>query len=386
MSIALTLALLSQATPPLTQTPILTWSGDPSRSVSINWRTRANEPTSLQWGPGTTRSFTAQANSQRVTLPNNQGTFTYHTARLKNLSPDTAYSYQIAGGAPLRFRTPAATGALRFHYYGDVQTQIGRNLPVAMRAALDKMPNPDFALFAGDLVDSAHSEKEWGEFWSPGPAIFGGLPVIATAGNHEYRRLVEGQPSALSAQWRPQFDYPLNGLPGKGLEETCYFVDIKGVRIVSLNSNRHVAEQAAWFDAMMKKNPNSTTIVTFHHPVYSQAVGRDNPRVRELWDPLFRKHNVPLVLQGHDHTYGRRMVKTPSGGDLAYLVSVVGTKMYKLSEDAKRDSEVHAERTRTFQTIQVDRGVIEYRSYQVDGTLFDQLTLVRQANGSFRRR
>ena len=84
------------------------------------------------------------------------------------------------------------------------------------------------------------------------------------------------------------------------------------MRIVSLNSNERRSKsyadkeaQAAWLDRVLTDNPNRWTVVTFHHPVFSPAKDRDNPDLRRLWQPVFDKHKVDLVLQGHDHTYAR---------------------------------------------------------------------------------
>ena len=58
------------------------------------------------------------------------------------------------------------------------------------------------------------------------------------------------------------------------------------------------------------------------------------------WLPLFEKYDVDLVVQGHDHAYGRGNLNAneqglPEGADAAtshtgpvYLVSVAGPKMY----------------------------------------------------------
>ena len=47
--------------------------------------------------------------------------------------------------------------------------------------------------------------------------------------------------------------------------------------------------------------------------------------------PVIRRHAVDLVLQGHDHVYGRRLpgeAPTP-----VFVVSVAGAKQYPLIED-----------------------------------------------------
>ena len=61
---------------------------------------------------------------------------------------------------------------------------------------------------------------------------------------------------------------------------------------------------------VLADNDQRWTVVTFHHPVWSGAEGRNNPALREIWGPILEEHGVDLVLQGHDHTYGRGNVPT----------------------------------------------------------------------------
>jgi tartrate-resistant acid phosphatase type 5 len=41
--------------------------------------------------------------------------------------------------------------------------------------------------------------------------------------------------------------------------------------------------------------------VAAHHPLYSNGMHRDNPKLIAQWDSLLRRHNVDLYLSGHDH-------------------------------------------------------------------------------------
>ena len=108
-----------------------------------------------------------------------------------------------------------------------------------------------------------------------------------------------------------------------------------------------MAAQTAWLEGLLKDNPNKWTVVTFHHPVYSTTGTRNNPNVRGQWGPLFEKYGVDLVLQGHDHSYGRGNVATARKSSTVhngtvYVVSVSGGKMY----DAQRWRELDRQRCR----------------------------------------
>ena len=63
--------------------------------------------------------------------------------------------------------------------------------------------------------------------------------------------------------------------------------------------------QMEWLENHLKNhNPrgkNSWTIVIGHNPVYSAGRHYDSQPLIELFEPLFKKYQVPLYLCGHDH-------------------------------------------------------------------------------------
>lgn len=197
----------------------------------------------------------------------------------------------------------------------------------------------------------------------------------------------------LTPHWRPQFTLPTHG-PG-GLEETVYSLDYQGTRIVVLNSNEHQEEQVGWLRHVLAHNPNRWTILTFHHPIFSPASKRDNPRLRNLWKPLFDEFRVDLILTGHDHTYARsgdvsgragvvgtenvpegyQQVYDPDIGTV-YVVSVSGPKMYAQGDTnwAVR----RAEDTQLFQVITVDGNELRFEARTATGRLYDAFTLQKR--------
>lgn len=61
-------------------------------------------------------------------------------------------------------------------------------------------------------------------------------------------------------------------------------------------------EQQRWLEAELEK-PRSTPFLALsvHHPLYSNGIHRDNPKLIAQWDSLLRRHKVDLYLSGHDH-------------------------------------------------------------------------------------
>jgi 3',5'-cyclic AMP phosphodiesterase CpdA len=160
-----------------------------------------------------------------------------------------------------------------------------------------------------------------------------------------------------------------------------YFVDYQGIRFVMLNGNEKLQEQAKWLEGILARNPQTWTIAAIHQPFYSTAKGRNNPRLRELFIPIFDKYSVDLVLQGHDHTYGRTY-KLKNGarvGDnekgTVYVVSVSGPKVYSTNENFKDLMVKIGSGRQLFQVIGINNNRLKYESFTATGQLYDSFEL-----------
>lgn len=378
---------------------ILTWQEDPAYTQAVSWRTsvavkkayaQINLATPSPNVPDTsTVAYTAT--TQMLVTNNNAAHF--HSVNFKNLQPKTQYMYRVGDSTIwsewFHFQTASANAEpFSFLYFGDAQNALKSLWSRTIRGAYSKMPSADFLLHAGDLVNNPVRDEEWGEWFYAGGWIYGMMPSIATPGNHEYYRNNQGV-RQLADHWKPTFTLPENG--PTGLEETAYYTDYQGVRIISINSQAFLlsaqdsVSQVAWLEDMLQKNPNRWTIVTMHHPIYSSKFGRDNPTLRNALKPLFEKYNVDLLLQGHDHTYGRGGDNIPFGKEPTlisgpvYVVSVSGPKMYDLSmeEWMKRG----ASNTQLYQVIQVNGNRLLFEAYTTTDQLYDTFELVKDNEG-----
>lgn len=249
---------------------------------------------------------------------------------------------------------------------------------------------------------------EWGRWHQAGDWIQSMVPTVPVPGNHEYSSDDEdwglfvgpagfeepgGRP-ALSTHWRPQFALPTNG--PEGLNETVYFFDHQGLRVIGLNTmaakldSTMLQRQTEWLDSTLQDTNARWIVVTMHHPLFASAEGRKNPKLRQAWRPLFEEYGVDLVLQGHDHTYARGRTQNltqgvnarPSSGPV-YVNSVSGAKMYSLKEDRWENYDGiglkrGAENTQLFQVVRVERDTLRYRSYTVTGNQYDAFNLVQR--------
>jgi 3',5'-cyclic AMP phosphodiesterase CpdA len=394
---------------PLPDRIVLNITTDPARSVSVTWRTDITTTHALarlavaQPGPqfdpayhyagrGTASPLATTHPAQTTLLLSDLGPAHYHALTFTNLRPDTPYVYSVGDGVNwsewLQFRTASAQAEpFSFIYVGDAQNDIKAHWSRVIRGAYSAAPHAKFILHAGDLINTSNTDHEWGEWFQAGGWLHAQVPCVPVAGNHEYFSDFNHDPPgpAISRHWRPQFMLPENGLPG--LEESVYFFDCQGVRVIVLNSNERLVEQVTWLQRVLQTNPNRWTVLSFHHPLFSAAAARDNAELRNLWLPLIEQYRVDLVLQGHDHTYARsdinvRVQNVPGGAQTRtvngtmFVVSVSGPKMYHVEPHPwMRKS---AEGMQLYQIIHVDGGTLRYTAHTADGAVYDVFTLKKR--------
>ncbi len=383
---------------------VLSWSGDPTTSMAVTWRSstevaKASAEIAVA-GPGP--NFRKQASRHAATTEPFESDLSrchQHSVVFKDLQPATKYAYRVGSDNNwsewFQFVTaPTDHEPFYFVYFGDSQNEVRSMWSRVIREAFADAPRAAFMLHAGDLVNDARSDAEWGEWFHAGSFINAHIPVVATPGNHEYtRKKVLGISTTrmLAPHWQPTFTFPENG-PGD-LKESAYYLDYQNIRLVSLNSNEQTAEQIEWLDKVLSETNKTWKILTFHHPIYSMAKRRDNPVLRDQWKPIIDKHHVDLVLTGHDHTYGRSNLiapeeNVPEGvnwrsekGGTVYVVSVSGPKMYEVDEKARERMKVSGEQKQLYQVIHVDGKTIQYIARTADGKEFDAFTLKKGADG-----
>jgi 3',5'-cyclic AMP phosphodiesterase CpdA len=372
---------------------ILTWAGDPATTQAVTWRTSTTVTNAVaqialsQDGPAF-QDAAATVPAETDLLTSDLGEANYHSAFFTGLSPNTMYAYRVGDGANWSEWNQFTTASdrpdpLTFVYVGDAQNDIFSLWSRVIRMGYALAPKARFIIHAGDLINRANRDAQWGEWFRAAGWINGTLPSVPAPGNHEYFE-EEGGVRQLSHHWRAQFALAQNGV--RGLEESSYYLDIQGMRVVVLNSNEKREEQALWLDELLAGNPNRWTVCTFHHPIFSAAETRDNKQLRELWQPVFDKHKVDLVLQGHDHTYARSNLLTgvnvrAGEAGTVYVVSVSGPKMYALKPKDQQWWTRAAEDTQLYQVIRIDGDQLFYESHTARGHVYDAFEL-RKRDGA----
>jgi 3',5'-cyclic AMP phosphodiesterase CpdA len=375
----------------------ISFGSDPARELVWTWRTSPDvESTAIRIREAPSASGSAvtrgelrvvQGDSACIERPNvlNDPVVRRHRVVVAGLEPDRTYWYALGDGTPRGWgpwrmvkTAPDRMRPVQLLYLGDAQTGLER-WGGLLEEAMRRHPAIDFLVMAGDLVDRGNERTNWDHFFLRAAPVFERVPVMTCAGNHEY---LDVGPRL----YRAFFELPRNG--PRGIEsELVYSFEAGDACFAVLDSTLAACDpgaarrQAEWLDATLGRTRARWKLVIFHHPVYPSHPWRDSPALRAQWVPVFDKHYVDLVLQGHDHAYlrtyplrGHHRVGEPSQGT-TYVIAVSGDKYV---DQAHRDYiAVGRTGTSTYQTIDIDPRCsrLTYRAWTEEGRIIDELKM-----------
>ncbi|WP_103020145.1 fibronectin type III domain-containing protein [Salinibacter altiplanensis] len=195
-------AELPSASPsPYPDRVVLNWSKDPASTLSVTWRT---DPTvtgaQAQIAPARAEpSFYTKArtvSAQTTTIPAGKVdqanvAAKYHSVTFEGLEADSLYAYRVGDGTRWSEWIHAETAAAEpepfsFIYLGDAQNNVRSHWSRLIRQAYSDASGVSFMLHAGDLVNNAHRNLEWGHWNEAGGFVQSMVPNVAVPGNHEY--------------------------------------------------------------------------------------------------------------------------------------------------------------------------------------------------------
>jgi len=366
----------------------LTPAGNPQTEQAVGWRTSA--AVSDGWveygradGPEGVAPLVVEAVRGAIEDKQVKNDPVNHrfSAVMAGLEAGTTYRYrvgsrEVGNWSPWHsFKTaPAGNENFSFVYLGDAQIGLQRFGSVAKKA-FDASPAAAFYIVAGDLVNRGNFRNEWDEYFKESAGIFEQRTTLPALGNHDYSR------DAVPHMYLEIFTLPANG-PKDLLPELAYTYRYGNALFVVLDSNLPPAGQAQWLEEQLSTTDATWKFVVFHHPLYSSVAHRDNPEVREHWEPIFDKYHVDVAFQGHDHAYlrthpmkgGKRAASAAEG--TYYLVSVSGTKYYEQGDFDY--SAVAFTKVSTYQIIDIEVGPVNkltYRAYDEEGALRDEFVI-----------
>jgi predicted phosphodiesterase len=208
----------------------------------------------------------------------------------------------------LRVELPNKDGSVRFAVFGDMGTGGQRQLQLAEVMTRSHQIFPfEFVLMTGDNIYGDEDPKDYAKkFEQPyRDLLAAGVKFYASLGNHD-------NPN--------QRFYKLFNMDGRD-----YYTFKKGnVRFFALNSNYMDARHVEWLEKELSSSKDEWKVCFFHHPPYSSGErhGSDD-ELRKVIEPLFLKHGVDVVFNGHEHFYER--LKPQKG--IHYFISGAGGKL-----------------------------------------------------------
>lgn len=256
-------------------------------------------------------------------------------------------------------KLPNKKESFHFAVIGDSGTGGRPAYEVAQRLAEAHGKFPfDVVLMLGDNMYGGQSPRDYKKkFEDPyKPLLDAGVKFYAALGNHD-------DPN--------QRSYKLFNMGG---ERFYSFKPRAGVRFFALDSNYMDKAQLAWLEKELEASSSDWKIVFFHHPLYSSGGKHGSDlELRAVLEPLFVKHDVSLVLAGHDHFYER--IK-PQRGITHFVIG--GSA--KLREGNIKASEITAKAFDTdnsFVVMEIDGDTLHFQAISRTGQTIDAGSIKR---------
>lgn len=366
----------------------LTWQGDTSRTMTVNYQTFGSPQASTVYYDTKSRSgrheeyrFMAVGYSHQ--LEGLEDRRWIHWVELANLTPGQTY-YFIAGDTKhgfseeRKFSTiPSGSRKLRFVTGGDmgVGPAVAELLQQAARLS------PAFGVVGGDLAyanDVLTNYTRWDawlDHWRTNMVTPAGctIPMVLAIGNHETKSRMPASPT--NAQF--YFTYFAQ------TRDRSYYARTFGDNIAMLlldtgHVSPHDGEQAAWLDAQLtayRHVPHRFAV--YHVPLYPSHRAYDGSasvKGRQTWLPIFDQHRLTAAFENHDHTFKRthllRENKPDPNGTLYLGDGCWGMGVRKVDEQ-RRWYEAKAASLQHFWCVDVSRNRVEYRAVNKEGRVFD---------------
>lgn len=307
----------------------LTWSGEPSTTQDVHWRTnpQVNDGVVRYREKGSSAAFAetpAGCRKMEDRLLANDRFCNWFTASLRGLAPGTAYEY-VAGSpaadawsAPAEFVTaPASPAPFSFLYCSDTHNH--KDWGELLCSVFKQHPEAAFCTVSGDLVGTGLERDDWDQFLTYGEAMFRQRPLMPAIGNHD------AQLGLGPGMYLDILSLPENG-PKDITPERAYTFCYGNAQFFVLDVMSDVAAQAVWLREVLAKSTATWKVAIFHFPLY--LAGEDYPDMKAQWASLFDRYHVDLVLTGHVHNHirsyplrGGKRAASPAEGTV-YITSV----------------------------------------------------------------
>ena len=317
-----------------------------------------------------------------------------HAFEIEGLRPGTEYDYEVldASGSVIDaggFVTPPPAGQdgdeVTFAIVGDSGktpwwVQVHNSPLFYMVGRYDLLPahgrptalgdvmaeeSPDFWLHVGDVVYPWGKSEHWTTgFFRPFADLLRRSPCYAVLGNHD---LMDDDGRQLMAN----LYLPENRATG---DERHFSFAWGSVRVIGLDLMEHLTKGSPvldYLDAELAASTEPWRIVMSHFPIHSCSRQGDRTDLIEHLVPLLERHEVDLVLAGHDHNY-QRFGDGEAEGPLFVVTGAGGKSLYDLKPHPLLTK---AHKAYHFCFVTVEGRRLVFRAIDVDGELIDRFEL-----------
>jgi len=302
----------------------VTFNGDTTTSKGFTWYSVKDSVYSdlqvVELKQGSQIDFTSSQNFvARSSIAKNSPKELMYKAEAINLKPDTAYNFRI-GNKSLNswsevgtFRTAPVSGAFTFIDLTDTQAKDVEEADLSAQTiakAMATIPNANFILHSGDIVDTGTKEEQWDWLLGHSQPSLMNITMAPAAGNHEDKNY----------GYYEHFNVK-EATNSQTVSGAYYSYDYSNAHFIIMNSNENSKEysnftpdQVEWLKADVataRAKGAKWIIVNFHKGAYTtsnHASDKDimGPTgVRNKIAPIMAELGIDFVVQGHDHIYAR---------------------------------------------------------------------------------
>jgi hypothetical protein len=251
-------------------------------------------------------------------------------------------------------RLPNKSGTVKFAILGDTGTGGSGQLNIATQLAKYRSKFPfEFAIMLGDNLYGSEKPSDYvRKFEKPyKPLLDAGVKFYASLGNHDDPNQRLYKPFNMNGERYYTFKPGLTA----------------GIRFFALDSNYMNPEQIEWLNKELAASGSDWKIAFFHHPLYSSGDRHgSNTILRDQLEPLFIKHRVNVVFQGHEHFYER--IKPQKG--IAYFIAGSSAKLRRGDNSSELTAKVYDDGY-SFMLAEIDGNELYFQAITDKGVTVD---------------
>lgn len=301
-----------------------------------------------------------------------------HEATMIGLTPGGEVRYRVGrpdAWSAVRTFAPAPAGRkFTFAHVGDYGLTADSRATTGFLAAR----RPDLVLVAGDLAYANGTQPVWDAWFDAIEPLAASVPLMAAPGNHEAKdfggQTFKARMSHPGAESFYSFDYA----------NIAFVVSTAGVFLADGTIAQELAEMdLALANAAVRRAAGEIDFIAVlqHNPLWTDHESRGplNPSLVAVEEQILQRHQVDLLLVGHDHFYERSLRMAYGQPGAAGYVQVIsgggGQSLYDFvpPEAFQSWSAAHHKRFHCV-LYEVDGGQITGRVYATDvpgGELLD---------------